>query len=95
MRIPREYRNRDLKEMALANIRRQIGEYLKYDDEHITANVNAASPRVLLSMIHATEDELTVWAKPQTWPKARSRGMKSDVGYYDARGEWYNLYWYH
>lgn len=108
-RIPREFRDQaviigdritvDWQEAALANMRRQLGTYFKFNDDAVVYNVyTQANQDVLKVMAMASEDELTAYARIQDdhgLPPQLPAGLSPEsIGYY-TNGKWNNIFWYH
>jgi hypothetical protein len=49
----------------------------------------------LIRMLNASESEWTSMARFQSEDQARGAGYDpQDIGWYDARGNWHNIFWY-
>lgn len=95
----------DWHEAALDNVRRTLGDFVKYADDtvvYLTENVSDQMAR-LIAM--ASESELLAWAKPQpdsegnpppidSWVGLPSWVTIDDLSVY-VNGEWNNPFWYH
>ncbi len=117
LRVPREFRPHELtsgdvdwREAALANVRRHLSDYFKYNDHNVVSNVytysshtlqqviDKASLKALQVMAAASEDELISIAHVQNEAEVIENLPRKltikDIGY-KRRGEWGNVFWYH
>lgn len=110
MRVPAEYRSQavrlengqigvDWAALAQQNMSGRLGDYFKWSEDRVVANIAHASPEAQHVMAVATEDELIALAYIQTPGEAEGLQLPygltaDDIGYY-ANGEWRNIFWYH
>lgn len=112
MRLPREVRAHadesgevDWQQLALDNVRRQLSDYFKYNDDAVvflTQNMNDAAAR-LVSL--ATEDELLAYASIQPdkttgeLPPIEQWNLPPGITLEDVtvnvNGQPVNIFWYH
>jgi hypothetical protein len=93
--VPRKFRGSDLSSEAYRNIRRHLGDYLRFNDATVRANVTRMSPGAQAAAAFASEDELIYWAEAQNKSAAAAKHMPRDWGWFDAGHKWRNLFWYH
>jgi hypothetical protein len=110
MRVPAEYRSQavrlengqigvDWAALAQQNMISKLGDYFKWSEDRVVANIDRASPHVQRVMAMASESEIIELAYIQSKTEAESIEMPydllpDDIGYYKD-GEWRNIFWYH
>jgi|SRR5215831_10531573 len=106
LRVPRNFREFaeggvvDWKTAAYDNVTKQIGDYFKFNEFAVLANIEEhASEMALRIMAMASEDELIAYARIQEGrngaPPQMPPGIKpTDIGYF-TNGRWNNIFWYH
>lgn len=110
LRIPREFRNAELADLAWKNMRAILGNFIGWkgteSDDFVHDNLSRASDEALLAISQATENELTAWAAAGASDKLSSKKReqealdahpgwgKKDVGFWSNR-KWHSIFWYH
>lgn len=92
---------RDLKDAAIKNIDRVLGDRFKYNRFTVLDAIqNHASVEALQRMAGASEDELITWASAQPNRNGSSAEKGTpfwlrNLGWYGDDGKWHNVFWYH
>lgn len=87
---------RDLKEAAVKNMDRKLGDYFSYNRFNVLDAIqHHASQEALAHMAGASEDELTTWASAQTRRGKSTPFWLRNLGWYGSDGKWHNVFWYH
>jgi len=88
-----------LKDRAFKNMRAKLGDTYQWNDKKVKDAIYFhASDDALRRMAGASEDELSTWAESQKRysykGKATPEWLRS-LGWYDGKGKWRNVFWYH
>lgn len=88
----------DLRERALANMDRRLGDDFKYVAGRfrvVDSIYNHAPRAALIRMAGASEDEIRAWAHYQSRGKYKPPTWLEQMGWRDSEGNWNNPFWYH
>lgn len=84
----------ELQNAAIDNVNRQLGDYFKFNVMRVVDNIIAhGSPKTLRLIANATEDQMTSWARYSD-PEEAPQFIRA-AGWYDEKGNWHNIFFYH
>jgi hypothetical protein len=85
----------DLKERAIANLDRTIGDrFGSIRFKYVDTVENHSSQDALVWLAGATEDEIETYASYQDDGRQTPKFIR-DLGWTDNDGKWHNIFWYH